>query len=990
MTTLKRLLTVSTALGGTTAMLAAAPALAQTQTQTDSGVTEVEEIVVTGSYIRRGTDVSQASPIATISADDIGRIGAADIADITQTLTINTGSQNNPDAFTQNFSTGTSNINLRGLGVASTLILLNGRRQVVSGATTDDGVNFVDTASLVPMIAVQRMEILKDGAATLYGSDAVAGVVNFLTRDNFEGFELQAEFQGVADTGSQTDFKVEGIGGIQTDKGYAIAAISFLDRTPLTTEEKRLSPFGGPDVSSFGQPGTVLPVAPIPLDRTLGSVFPFLSGDPVADATPLAALQQGLTDAGQIPVFADPNCAAGENSLPPAGIDALGVPPGVVGFCRLDFGRFFNLVPEETRVQGYAKAGYNITDELEFFAEFGFARNRAERGNSPDFPNLTPSVLDGSNPFNPFGVPVVWLGRVLGQGEPANSTHDSDTFRFVAGLNWDINETWRFNASVTSAHNDFEVSASDAIGDRLFFALNGLGGRDCDPTTGTPGVGPCMFFNPFGSALTAGEGDTVINPATGLPVPVANSDAVIDDILGRNRLDLESDLLVVDAVLSGDLGDTLSLPGGPIGLAAGFQFRNEEFGLEADDISNRGGFLFVDGGSFSSTATFPGFTGPLPSFGIGDFDSSRDIFAVFGEVRLPFTDWFEVSSSVRYEDIEGIADTVDPKVGVLLTPVDTLTLRGTYSTSFRAPSIFQTQTEGIVALAQLRDPLIGNTAFLAEFTTGNQNLKPETSRQFNAGFTWRPDAMPGLTIEADYFNFEFEDVIVKENAQAILNDAGAVLAETGNPAALLDPQRFVRPLGVSAPLLAQVNTQFVNAPSIETAGIDFNISYAIESDFGRFNPFFQGTWIVNYDVFDPSLGIEINGRGNRNFNNIGDPTPPLRFNAGFNWAMGPHSLFAVARFIDSFDDDQISPTLPADPQTGIVPENGIVDSQLTLDLQYSLTLEDFMGLDAASLSVGAVNVTGEDPPFVNTNGGFASRVHDPRGRVLYVRLKTQF
>ena len=121
-------------------------------------------IVVTGSFIKKKNQADLPSPLATIGSGDIEDIGAQNIADITQTLTINTGAQNNPDAFTQNATTGTSNINLRGLGVGSTLVLLNGKRQVLSGSPTNDGINFVDTSSLVPLIAIDRVVILKDGA----------------------------------------------------------------------------------------------------------------------------------------------------------------------------------------------------------------------------------------------------------------------------------------------------------------------------------------------------------------------------------------------------------------------------------------------------------------------------------------------------------------------------------------------------------------------------------------------------------------------------------------------------------------------------------------------------------------------------------------------------------------------------------------------------------------------------------------------------------
>ena len=176
----------------------AAPALAQDES--------VEQIVVTGSYIRRRSQFDSPSPLVTVSSADLAASGANEVGDVIEDLTINTGSQNNPDAFTQNFTTGTGNVNLRGLGVSSTLVLINGRRQTQSAVATDRGENFVDTSSLPPMIAFDRLEILKDGATALYGSEAVAGVVNFITRSDFEGFDLEFGVQTVDDQ-PQEDLK---------------------------------------------------------------------------------------------------------------------------------------------------------------------------------------------------------------------------------------------------------------------------------------------------------------------------------------------------------------------------------------------------------------------------------------------------------------------------------------------------------------------------------------------------------------------------------------------------------------------------------------------------------------------------------------------------------------------------------------------------------------------------------------------------------------
>ena len=192
---------------------------------------------------------------STLRRDDLAATGANEIGRVLEDLTINTGSQNNPDAFTQNFTTGTSNVNLRGLGVSSTLVLINGRRQTQSAVATDRGENFVDTSSLPPMIAFERIEMLKDGATALYGSEAVAGVVNFITRSDFEGFDLELALQG-NDNYPQQDAQMSGLYGGGNDDTHVLVAFSHLDREPLTTYDRRLS---GPtdDLSQAGNPGLV-------------------------------------------------------------------------------------------------------------------------------------------------------------------------------------------------------------------------------------------------------------------------------------------------------------------------------------------------------------------------------------------------------------------------------------------------------------------------------------------------------------------------------------------------------------------------------------------------------------------------------------------------------------------------------------------------------------------------------------------------------------
>ena len=216
----------------------------------------VEEVVVTaktGSRIGRQGD--SPSPLSNYEAGDLLDAGLKDIRDLVGVLAINAGAENNSDNLTQNYTAGTANVNLRGLGVASTLVLLNGRRQVLSAVQTDDGSSFVDLAALVPMLAVERVEILKDGAAAIYGSEAVAGVANFITRRRFAGFELQAEYRGRTNDGTQEDFSLDAVygGALGDGVGEFLLAASYLDRTSLVlTEVDWLRPA----TSGFGNPGS--------------------------------------------------------------------------------------------------------------------------------------------------------------------------------------------------------------------------------------------------------------------------------------------------------------------------------------------------------------------------------------------------------------------------------------------------------------------------------------------------------------------------------------------------------------------------------------------------------------------------------------------------------------------------------------------------------------------------------------------------------------
>ena len=217
----------------------------------------VEEVVVTGSYLK-GSAVDGASPVEIISSDTIENLGATTIADIIRNIAIDSGSENNADSFTSGSTQGTSSVNLRGLGLSSTLVLVDGKRNTVAAQTANDGSVFVDTNSL-PVNILDRVEILKEGAASIYGSDAVAGVVNYIFKEDFTGFEVNISSQET-DVGSQEDNRMSVLMGKDFGNTNLMLSLSTLDRSPLPGKAK--PEYAQLGVSSFGSSFLIYPPGP--------------------------------------------------------------------------------------------------------------------------------------------------------------------------------------------------------------------------------------------------------------------------------------------------------------------------------------------------------------------------------------------------------------------------------------------------------------------------------------------------------------------------------------------------------------------------------------------------------------------------------------------------------------------------------------------------------------------------------------------------------
>ena len=893
---------------------------------------ELEQVTVTGSRIKRTLQQDVATPLSSYDLEELQNLGVGDARDLMQLLTSNAGAQNNADSLSQNFTVGTSNINLRGLGVSSTLVLLNGRRQVPSAIPTIDGSSFVDLSALVPTLALEQVEILKDGAAAVYGSDAIAGVANFVTRTDYQGFEVSVKHRERTGSGSQSDDRLEFVYGRDLlESGNLLFALSYLDRTQLIMDEVD---WRTPSWSSAANPGN----------------FIVLADTVLADDTELAS---GT-------VTAAPHCT---QHVPPASYippPALADNPGTHSVCRFDFGPQITVGPEEERFQAFAQLGFDLGEQTRLTAELGYTHNNIRRTISPSLPAISPKLayIPAAHPGNPFRdgnddpVALRYIGRIYGVDEPFETNYfDSETRRMALIAEGDATDHLSWEMSFLHARSNIDWRVPDTLYRHL---QNAMGADENDD--GLLGVGPdcpdsredlqdgdvCLFYNPFSVA-----NKVLAMTWNGSAFDGTRSGTSAEQAFMRNYLladsisAIESELDVLEAVLT---GDGLSLPdGSPVGYALGIQYRDESIRGDFNQLSNDFEFSFIGGNP--------------------DYSGSRDTIAVFGEVLLPLSPDFEATLGVRHEDYGGaIGSTTDPKLSLLWTPADHLSLRASASSSFRAPSLHQTQ--GVQATySDIRED--GRQFFVPNLTSGNRNLRPETATSLNFGGSM---TLENWELNLDYWSFRFEDALARENPQEVVNTDAERVAAGGE-------SRVVRTEGGT---IARVNTRYINTDEIRTSGLDFSVRGQFQTAVGHFLSSLQATHIFEYDITRPD-GQKIDGAGYLNFANIGSPMPEWRGTLNLAWQRGDHQAVLMLNYTHDYRHRR----------TATVTDR--IDSFTTLDLQYRLELIGLLGPSAdTALTAGILNITDEDPPYVNIGGGYDPRTADPRGRRAYVWLSSRF
>lgn len=843
----------------------------------------VDDVVVTGSRIAGGERIA---PVETVARETIAAAGVADASQLVRLVTANSGSEAQVDQLNQPQSSGTAQFNLRNLGLGSTLVLVDGQRWTNSAVVATDGSGFVDINSLVPMIALQRVEVVKDGASAVYGSDAVAGVVNIITRRGVDRPEISARY-AVAD-GSEESV-IEALGGFGLLGGDLTLAASHFHRSALGSDERdftqaeRYGRAAWTAVTSYGQPGSYFRPS-----RNGFSPDP-ACGDPAFGS----AYRNSPTDA----------------------------------FCRLDYSDFFDLVPEETRTQLFAGYRRPVGDMTLSLQGAWSATNTIAR-QSPSLPILARSLtVPASHPDNPFGEAVLFRGRLLGAEAGASQAEfDYRTWRLAAGLDGRFGNGWTWNLSATNSRQHVAYDKPDTIGSALQNALNGLGGAGCNAATGTPGVGACQYFNLFGSAY--------------LGTGTANSAALIDSLIGSTGLRGAATLTTADASTS---GEALAWAGGSVDVAVGAQYRRSSFRHDWSDLVNRGDLLTA---------------GVSP-----DFEGDQEALAAFAEARLHLGDRIEAQLAGRYESYDGNEGRFSPKAAIRWDITDALALRASWGQGFRAPSVYAQSG------AQASQPSVfdrGAFVFVNTLTSGRADLKPEKSESLNLGAVWTP--IDGLELGVDAWRFDYADQVVKESAQAVINQAAADTAagRTGTEA----QSRITRS---ASGALNFVQLYFVNASSIETQGIDLSARYRRGLWGGEATASATWTFVGAYDIRLDASAAKVSGVGSTNLNNIGRSLPRNRGEFALGWSGGPNALTALVHYTDAYANDR----------SGIT--DASIASQTTVDLLYRRTI----GADL-DLSVGVVNVADKAPPLAQFALGYDPVVADPRGRVVSIGLSKRF
>ena len=763
---------------GAIALAHVSPVLAQ-----DEQGDELEEVIVTGSYLYTGID--SPSPVSVHSGEDMVEFAPPDLAtyffdNVPQNFSSDNIAQTDAGGMARTRSTRVATINLRGLGDENSLTVLNGRRVVAYPAPDGTGWNRVDINSLVPRIAVQRAELLLDGGSAIFGSDPVAGVVNFVTNRDFRGFDFQADSRTLeADPAANVTFA--GLFGAGNENTSFIAAVEYHmedlirrgDIDDTFAEELDVTPEGGVGLES--QAGLTYTSG---MGMAAASWIDPLCGDPVFGQFSYYRYYEDPAD-GELR-------EVGTGSDPTAPAEGCGRANGFDNAFDLinnnveqamGYLYFEHAFENSIRVNGEVSMSQQRFDDIDRWGDGGTGNVwtpnvPATLGASYAFPTDHPAMVHARGEDENFGFVPATPAMGMAMATPAryvplyavNETmpflaemdgYNENSFRRAAfGIEGDIGSGWTWLVDGSVGRSQTHNAVRDIILAHYPLAMDGLGGPNCDPATGTPGQGSCFYYNPFmSSALPDAASQFTDISQSGL----ANDPELLEWLI-PNRVDkFTMDLRTVDARVTGEFGE---LPGGPIGLAAGVAWREETLARDVDPL--------VEQGLTASVGIF------------NDFSGSQSVQSIYFESALPFTDTLNVQVAARNESYNLGFSELSPKIAALWTPTDRINVRASWQTSFKGPSISQSaattviggRSPNFVEVAGVTYGAMGRTSAAFE-TRANPDLQPQTSDNLSFGFDFR--ATESINVGASWVRVRFKDRIVAPTANVVGGDLRCIV-----------------------------------------------------------------------------------------------------------------------------------------------------------------------------------------------------------------------
>jgi iron complex outermembrane recepter protein len=940
-----------------------------------------ERVFVTGSAIPTAAEVGP-NPVLNITRDLINKTGDRTTEEVLRNLPIANANgvpvSNNENG--SNTAVGAATIALRGFDARATLILLDGRR-VAPYPTGNRRIVFIDL-NTIPESSISSIEILKDGASTTYGADAVAGVVNIKRFHDYKGAQAKIEYGNTTDRDSGT-FNTSILFGVGDGKTNISGTLNYYHRNSIFNHDRDYSavpPFLSSNASPYNLQVTNLAVA-----EAGGTVIPSGNGNQFASA---------------------PN---GTNGLAPANSYLYGAGRPRSGPNGFNFNEFSLSFPDSERYGGYIAMDHKIFgDQLVVYADGMYQNVKTHNelaapatGNfqTPGFITLaipprvanpagtTPfggptyaetGVTPGAfNPFNPFNQ-IISGGTRARLAEFGNRKFDNESDAYLATLGFRgdklFDGTWGYDAGFRYSQIKNTTTGTQVSISRFNRIMN-----QADPIfdpNSPEYIGTTVAFNPFGD----------------FRVPIPSNDASVE-FARVHPVDIDtSKLATLDATIY--TTDLFDLPAGGVGFAFGGQFRRETLSEDPDQLNLNGD---IAGNS-----------------AIARVHGGRKSYAIFVETNIPiFSEKnaitgfhaLDINAAGRYEEFRNNNTNVAvPKIGVRWQPFDdSLTLRFTWGLGFREPSLEELFSGPISDIQPSHDPQNGG-AFEPETTTlilSSPNLQPEDSETFSGGFVWTPKFAPGLTISTDLWQIERTGVIRSAFLDAVLarEQAGTLL-----PGEVVDRL----PDGT----ITRIIVSNRNEAAEKANGVDFGIQYQLPTSFGTFTSLTQVTYLNSFEV-QPVADGPI-------FQLAGVTTDPgasqegyyrWRGNTSLDWAWKGFDIIGTLRYINGFieQDPDLNTrnverrwlfdlqasydfsALVSKPSSPTSSKDG--KTSVSTDASGQMSFWDQM-LNGTTFTIGCNNVFDNDPPFASGQGGnsvgYPGFTYDSTGRFYYVRLTKKF